>query len=149
MRNFIWVILLLPLVELYLLITIGSQIGAMLMVLWVVLAVVLGGGLIRNAGMATALLVREKMARGEHPDAEMLTGFMWVIAGILLIFPGPLSDFLALICLLPVTRKWLARRMQGGFVAGGGYTRRHEGGSRDDSVIEGEYSREQDDKRLP
>lgn len=149
MRNFFWVVLLLPLVELYLLIAIGSEIGALAMVLWVVLAVLLGGFFIRNAGVATALLVRDKMARGEHPDAEMLTGFMWVIAGVLLIFPGPLSDLLALVCLLPVTRKWLARRMHGGYVAGGGYARRHDESDRDSSVIEGEYSREQDDKRLP
>ncbi len=143
MRKFSWLLLALPLVELYLLIKIGAKVGALTMVLWVVLSILLGAFLIRNAGVATAVLVRERLARGERPDAQMLTGFMWVIAGVLLILPGPLTDLAGLLCLLPVTRNLLVKRLQRGFVAGGSFYHRQ-----DSSVIEGEYSRKQDDHQL-
>jgi len=144
MRKFSGLLLALPFVELYLLIKMGSQLGALTVVLWVVLSIFIGMVLIKNAGIATAFLVRERLQRGERPDAEMLTGLLWVIAGALLIFPGPLTDVLGLICVLPITRNWLAARLLRGFAAHGGFA------GRDSGVIEGEFTQrsQHDDQRL-
>ncbi len=114
MQGFLWFFLLLPLLELYVLIKVGSEIGALSVVLWIILSAIAGIFCIRMAGIATALNVRERMARGETPDDAMLTGLLWVIGGVLLFIPGFVSDFAGLICILPITRYWLIRRMRRG-----------------------------------
>lgn len=152
MQGFIWFFLLLPLLELYVLIKIGSEIGALSVVLWIILTAIAGVFCIRMAGIATALNVRERMARGEAPDDAMLTGLLWVIGGVLLFIPGFVSDFAGLLCILPVTRYWLIRRMRRGMPQGDihaeyhqTYTQRRQG-EREINVIEGEYERKDKDQ---
>lgn len=148
MRTFGWFLLLLPLLEIYLLIQVGSKIGATSMMLWILASIVAGVLCIRLAGLATALSVRERIAKGEMPDAEMLTGVLWVIGGILLIIPGLITDFAGLVCILPLTRIWLIKRMRGGLQKPSGTGAFHQHGSSsthdEPNVIEGEFQRKDD-----
>lgn len=147
MRGFMWFLLLLPLLELYVLIQIGSEIGALSTVLWIILSAIAGVFCIRMAGVATALGVRERMAKGEVPDDAMLTGLLWVIGGVLLFIPGFISDFAGIICILPMTRHWLLKRMRRGMPQADlhasyrqTYTQ-HSQSEHETHVIEGEYER--------
>lgn len=148
MRTFGWFLLLLPLLEIYLLIQVGSKIGATSMMLWILASIVAGVLCIRLAGLATALSVRERIAKGEMPDAEMLTGVLWVIGGILLIIPGLITDFAGLVCILPLTRIWLIKRMRGGLqkpsIAGTFHQHGSSSTHDEPNVIEGEFQRKGD-----
>jgi UPF0716 protein FxsA len=97
----------LPLVELYLLIQVGSVIGAVPTIALSVFTAVLGGLLMRQQGLATALRVQASLARGESPAIEMLEGVVIFLAGAVLMFPGFLSDVLGLLLLFPPLRRVL------------------------------------------
>lgn len=154
MRIFAWFLLLLPLLEIYLLIQAGAEVGALTLVLWIIVTAMLGGMCIRYAGVATALAVRERMSRGEVPNAEMLTGLLWVIAGVLLIIPGLVTDFVGFVFLLPMTKQWLIKAMYKNYQPKEFQHEQYRESSqhtqhshRPDSptVIEGEYQRRDDE----
>ncbi|HZJ94088.1 MAG TPA: FxsA family protein [Thiopseudomonas sp.] len=111
MRGFFLLFLIFPLLELFVLIRVGSSIGASSTLLLVLASGVLGVLCIRLAGLATALKVRERMALGETPNKDMLNGLLLVVAGGLLFLPGFISDTVGLLGLLPVTRHWLINRI--------------------------------------
>lgn len=116
------------LLDFVLLFTVGSQIG-----LLTTLALVLGTGflglhLIRREGVATFARAQERMARGEVPSGELLTGAALIFGGALLMAPGFLSDALGFMCLIPDARRLLGKmlgklgmRFQGVHVQGGAY----------------------------
>lgn len=109
MRIFFLLFLLFPLAELYVLIKVGSSIGALTTILLLVLSGIAGVLLMRLAGFATAWRARERLARGELPEREMLQGLMLALGGGLLFLPGFISDVLALIVLFPPSRNFLFR----------------------------------------
>jgi UPF0716 protein FxsA len=100
-----------PLAELYVLIKVGGSIGALATILLLVLSGIAGILLLRLAGFATAWRARERLARGELPEREMLQGLMMAIGGGLLFLPGFISDVLALVVLFPPTRNFLFRQI--------------------------------------
>ncbi len=99
-----------PFLELALLIKVGGMIGVLPTLLLIVGSAILGSLLLRVAGLATALRAREKLARGEVPEQEMLEGLLIAVGGGLLLLPGFISDGLGLLCLLPFTRRLILRR---------------------------------------
>ncbi|WP_417660465.1 FxsA family protein [Pseudomonas sp.] len=105
MRAFLFLFLLFPLIELAVLIKVGSAIGALPTILLVVGSAVLGSILLRVAGIATAFRARERLARGELPEQEVLEGLMIAVGGGLLLLPGFISDIFGLFCLIPFTRR--------------------------------------------
>ncbi|EIK53111.1 phage T7 F exclusion suppressor FxsA [Stutzerimonas stutzeri TS44] len=109
MRIFFVLFLLFPLAELYVLIKVGSSIGALATILLLVLSGIAGVLVMRLAGFATAWRARERLARGELPEREMLQGLMLALGGGLLFLPGFISDVLALLILFPPTRNLLLR----------------------------------------
>src|SRR3546814_2318033 len=111
MRIFFVLFLLFPLAGLYVLIKVGGSIGALATILLLVLSGITGILLLRLAGFATAWRARERLARGELPEREMLQGLMMAIGGGLLFLPGFISDVLALVVLFPPTRNFLFRQI--------------------------------------
>jgi len=107
MRIFLLLFLIFPLAELYVLIKVGSSIGALATILLLMLGGIAGVLLMRLAGFATAWRARERLARGELPEREMLQGMLMAIGGGLFFLPGFISDALALVILFPPTRKLL------------------------------------------
>ncbi len=110
MPVFFLLFLLFPFIELALLIKVGGMIGVLPVLLLIVGSAILGSLLLRVAGLATALRAREKLARGEMPEQEMLEGMLIALGGGLLLLPGFISDVIGLLCLLPFTRRLMLRR---------------------------------------
>ena len=100
----------LPLVELYVLIEIGSRIGAGLTILLAIATAILGAGLMRMQGLQTLARVRAAMDRGEPPALEMLDGMLLLIGGGVLLFPGFITDAFGFLLLVPPFRRLLIRR---------------------------------------
>jgi UPF0716 protein FxsA len=151
--------LLIPILEIYLLIQVGSVIGALPTILLVVGTAVLGGFLLRQQGLSTFMRYQQSIAKGQVPAQEMLEGVLLLIGGVLLMTPGFFTDTLGFLCLLPVTRPWIAkwlmrkvvtiRPMQG---QGFGQTQQHYQQQanpyqqQSDHVYDGEFTRKPEEK---
>ncbi len=133
MRFLLLLLIGLPVLELLVLIQVGRHIGALPTLGLLVLTALLGLALLRRQGYAILASARSRVALGELPGAEMLSGLFLAAAGMLLLIPGFITDVLGLCCLLPPLRRgliaWVARRLW----------RPGQGTSR---VIEGEFERE-------
>lgn len=105
MRAFLFLLLLFPLVELAVLIKVGSVIGVGWTLFLIVASAFIGAALLRVAGVATAWRARERLARGELPEQEMLEGLLIAVGGGLLMLPGFISDIFGILCLIPFTRR--------------------------------------------
>jgi UPF0716 protein FxsA len=98
-----------PMVELYLLIKLGTLIGGLNTIFVVLLTGFAGAWLARMEGMHTMLKVRMNLQQGIMPAEELLDGLIILIAGLVLITPGLITDGLGLLMLWPVTRNRLKR----------------------------------------
>ncbi len=98
-----------PLVELYVLIEVGSDIGGFATIVLCVLTAVLGGLIIRVQGLHTLMQARQSMInmQQEQLAEHGVHGLMLVIAGILLFFPGFITDTLGFLLLIPGVRRML------------------------------------------
>jgi UPF0716 protein FxsA len=103
-----------PLVELYILIKIGSHVGGLNTILLVVVTAMLGAWLARLQGLRTLQQIQVSLSQGQIPAEELIDGLLILIGGILLVTPGVLTDLFALVLLFPITRtyfkRWLRRR---------------------------------------
>ena len=135
----------LPLFELYFLIQVGAEIGAIPTIALTVFTAVLGGLLVRLQGLTTLLRVREAMDRGETPALEMLEGALLLLAGFFLLLPGFFTDAVGFLLLVPPLRRSLLLRYlkRSGVMHAGGVAREQK--RREHRVIEGEFRREDDD----
>jgi UPF0716 protein FxsA len=136
--------------ELYVLIQVGSQIGAAATIFLTVLTAMVGASLVRSQGLQTAFEVQRKMSQGQMPAGEMISGLLLVLAGIFLVMPGFITDFVGMLFLLPPLRRLLAAKIlasqsikfqTGGF--GAGSTDASQSGG---STIDGECERRDDDR---
>ena len=150
----IWPILFIvvPLVELYLIIEVGSRIGALWTVLLVVLTAIIGVQLLKIQGFSTLNRARQSMEMGAMPAMEMMEGMLLAVGGALLITPGFITDTLGFLCLIPVTRRAMIRYLmqRSAIHAQGFYTQRTRPASGGHSnhgqhhgrTIEGEFHRD-------
>lgn len=90
-------------------IQVGSRIGVGLTLLLVFISSVLGIWLVRVQGFAAAARVQGMILRGESPAAGLLEGLGLLIAGVLLLIPGFLTDIVALVLLVPPWRRRMVR----------------------------------------
>ncbi|MBK1691617.1 FxsA family protein [Ectothiorhodospira mobilis] len=143
-----------PLVEIYILIQVGGVIGVWPTVGLVVFTAVLGAFLLRRQGLATLTRMQRSLDQGQLPATELVEGVFLVFGGALLLTPGFFTDALGFACLIPATRRVMARWLmsKGVFVARGhvhqAYTRRrgpYPGGEKG-HTIEGEWEREPDSR---
>lgn len=100
-----------PIFEMYLLIVVGSHIGALPTIGLVVLTATIGLWLLRLEGMATLMRLQERLNQGEIPGQELLEGVMLLVGGALLLTPGFFTDTIGFVCLLPGLRKPIAEWM--------------------------------------
>jgi UPF0716 protein FxsA len=118
----LFLFILVPLLELYILIKIGGYIGAFQTVALVVFTALLGIVLARFEGLRKLHQIRQSLSQGIVPAEEMVDGVLIFVGGILLIIPGVLSDLFALVLLIPYTRtifkRWLRRRFDRMVAAG-------------------------------
>ncbi len=119
------VFILVPAIELSVLISVGEVFGSLNTIALVFLTAIVGVSLVRSQGLSTLMSVQSKLERGEAPGKEIVEGMMLAAAGLLLLFPGFVTDFIGLLLLTPITRSPIAsyifKRMQMRVVAGGGF----------------------------
>lgn len=101
-----------PIIEITVLMQVGELIGAWPTVAIVVISAWLGAKYVRQQGLATLQSVQTKMAQGEMPSGEIVTGLMLLVAGVLLVTPGFVTDIFGLLLLVPSVRQALARSIQ-------------------------------------
>ncbi len=130
----------LPLAELYFLIQVGAEIGALPTIALSILTAVMGAWLVRRQGFGILMRVRRMMDEGEVPAVELLDGALLLLAGLFLLLPGFLTDSLGFLLLIPPVRRLLIMRY-----AKIVPSRRHSPRDprRETRVIEGEYRRDE------
>ncbi|MCK5541363.1 MAG: FxsA family protein [Desulfobacterales bacterium] len=96
---------LIPVIELFLLIKIGTIIGSINTILLVVLTGFIGAWLARMEGIHTMLKLRSNLEKGIVPKEELIDAVIIFCAGVVLITPGILTDLSGLLLLWPITRK--------------------------------------------
>lgn len=99
------------LLDFVILFAVGSEIGLLATLLMVLATGFIGLHLIRREGVATFARAQERMAQGELPSSELLTGAALIFGGALLMAPGFLSDALGFMCLIPNARRLLAKAL--------------------------------------
>ncbi|MGV6826062.1 MAG: FxsA family protein [bacterium] len=104
---FLLIFVVAPLTELYVLIEVGSEIGALATILLSIFTAVLGGWLVRLQGFSVLMRVQESMARGEPPALEMMEGAMLMLTGLALLLPGFITDAAGFLLLVPPVRQAL------------------------------------------
>jgi UPF0716 protein FxsA len=96
---------LIPIIELFFLIKIGTIIGSLNTILLVIFTGFFGAWLARIEGINTMLKVRSNLDQGIMPKEELIDALIIFCAGVVLITPGILTDCAGLLLLWPVTRK--------------------------------------------
>ena len=117
MRAALLVFILVPIIEMWVLIEIGSQIGGLITILLVLITAIVGVSLIRKQGTQTLLRAQEKMRQGTVPAVEVAEGVMLGVAGLCLIIPGFVTDALGALLLVPVLRRMVAAVLMVRFIA--------------------------------
>ena len=134
MNSVILVILLVPVVEIYLFIKIGSQIGAFNTISLILITAIVGIYYARYEGLNTLKSGISQIIKNEMPVYEIISGAAIAFAAILMILPGFLTDFLGIIIIFPWTRKLLFKNIK--------VNKQKE----EENFIEGEYE-DKDDKK--
>lgn len=132
-----------PLLELYLLIEVGSEIGALPTIALSIFTAVLGGTLVRMQGFAVLFRAQSQMANQEVPALELMEGAMLLLVGLALLLPGFITDAIGFLLLIPPLRRWLVVRWlksRGTLRPAPGTP--HEAETRSERIIEGEYRRD-------
>ena len=133
-RLFFIAIVIISFLELYVLIAVGSVLGAFPTILLIIASAALGSFLLKQQGFATWQRLQATIARNETPAYELMEGFLILLGGALLLTPGFLTDAVGLMCLLPTMRqKIIAIVMQHYFAM----PQRP-----DENVLEGEFHKE-------
>jgi UPF0716 protein FxsA len=99
-----------PLIEIYLFIKIGSQIGAFNTVLLILTTAVIGVAYARYEGFNTLKSGIAQLVKNEMPVYEIISGATLAFAAFLLILPGFATDLVGILLVIPLTRKILLSR---------------------------------------
>lgn len=98
-----------PIVEIALLLQVGDVIGGWNTVAVVIITAFLGATLVRQQGLQTFMSAQGKMRNGELPSQEMAEGLLLLVAGVLLVTPGFVTDGIGFLFTLPFTRPFFAK----------------------------------------
>ena len=136
-----------PLVEVYLFIEVGKEIGALATVLLCIATAVIGSAMVRAQGISTMARFQQEMAAGQMPATTMMEGFALMLGGILLITPGFFTDAIGFLCLIPLTRRAVISRFINKMVVTRGHFSSYHSHlkPKDPDVIEGEFRNHDDD----
>ena len=100
-------IIFVPVIEIYLLIKIGSEIGAITTIFLIFITAILGIYYAKYEGLNTLRSGFNQLKRNETPTYEMLSGAAIAFAALLLIIPGFATDLLGFLLIFPLTRKFI------------------------------------------
>ena len=102
-----------PVIELSVLIKIGSSIGVLNTILLVIFTALVGAYLVKMEGIGVITRFQNNMATGIFPAEEILDGAMILVAGALLITPGVVTDIIGFLLVIPASRQIIKRFLRG------------------------------------
>ena len=157
LRYLLLIFIAMPIIEMWLLITVGREIGAWSTIGLVLLTAAVGFTLLRQQGFATLFRARQKMDAGELPAIEMVEAIILAVCGALLVTPGFVTDIVGFAGLVPGFRRLIVTGMvskmevvnyrsqqtQYRHMPPNGYSQTSQ---EDSETLEGEYWRETDQK---
>ena len=123
-------IIFVPIIEIYLLIKIGSEIGAITTILLIFITAIVGVYYAKYEGLNTLRSGFNQLKRNETPTYEMLSGAAIAFAAMLLIIPGFATDLIGFLLIFPLTRK---------FIFNGLFKKFNTVNTRKNNFIDGEY----------
>ena len=141
MKYFLPTFIVLPILEMYFLIQVGTFIGAFNTIALVLLTAIMGLFLLRQQGFQTLLSARNKLMQSELPAEEIVTGIFLAVGGALLLTPGFVTDFIGFIFLIPFTRRFLMSKVASSFFNVSGFSVQKE--EIEGEWIEGEYKKDE------
>jgi UPF0716 protein FxsA len=140
---FCWLFVAAPLVELYLLIEVGSVIGALPTIALSIFTALLGGALVRVQGFRVLFRAQSSLEKREVPAFELLEGALLLLVGLALLLPGFVTDAIGFLLLVPpLRRRLIVRGLAARGSLGPAEPPRRGDGSRSGRILEGDYRRE-------
>ena len=141
MNSVLIAIILLPIIEIYLFIKIGSQIGALSTITLIFVTAIVGIMYARYEGINTLKSAFVQLIKNEIPAYEIVSGAAITFAALLLIIPGFATDIIGFLLIFPLTRNFILKIISSKFQA---KKRTNE------KFIDGEYEEieKEDDKKL-
>ena len=107
MNSILLTIVLIPIIEIYLLIKIGSQIGAITTILLIFVTAIMGIYYAKYEGLNTLKSGFIQLSKNETPAYEVLSGAAIAFAALLLIIPGFATDIMGFLLIFPLSRKFI------------------------------------------
>ena len=111
MNSILLTIILVPIIEIYLLIKIGSQIGAISTILLIFTTAIVGVYYAKYEGLNTLKSGFLQLSRNESPTYEVISGAAIAFAALLLIIPGFATDVIGFLLIFPISRKLIFNRI--------------------------------------
>jgi len=141
MNTLLLSIILVPIIEIYLFIKIGSQIGALTTILLIFITAITGVFYARYEGLNTLKSGFSQMIKSEVPAYEIISGAAIAFAALLLIIPGFATDVIGFMLIFPITRKIILKQFSKKF---------EETPSKKKDFIEGEFEdiEDENDKKI-
>ena len=141
MNSLILLIIIIPMIEIYLFIKIGSQIGAITTILLIISTAIIGVYYAKYEGLNTIRSGFLQIMRKEVPAYEIISGAAIAFAAILLIIPGFATDFFGFLLIFPITRKLIFGKFSSKF---------EKQENKKDNYIDGEYEdlEDNDDRKI-
>tara|TARA_B100000965_G_scaffold389714_1_gene395722 strand:+ start:42 stop:461 length:420 start_codon:yes stop_codon:yes gene_type:complete len=139
MNSVLFLIIGIPIVEIYLFIKIGSQIGAFNTILLIFLTAVVGVAYAKHEGFNTLRTGISALMKNEIPIYEIISGATLAFAALLLILPGFASDTLGILLIFPYTRKLFIKYFSRNYY-------KNKKTSEEKNFIDGEYKDIDEDK---
>ena len=136
MNTILLLIILIPVIEIYLLIKIGSEIGAIITILLIFATAIVGIYYAKYEGLNTLRSGFIQLSKNETPTYEVISGAAIAFAALLLIIPGFATDFVGFLLIFPLSRKLIFNSFKKK------YNRRSR---KKDNLIDGEFEEIEDD----
>ena len=115
MNTVLLAIILIPVIEIYLFIKIGSQIGAFNTISLIFITAIIGIMYARYEGLNTIRSGLSQLVKNEMPAYEIISGAAIAFAALLLILPGFATDIIGFLIVFPLTRKLIFRKFSKNF----------------------------------
>ena len=141
MNSVLLAIILVPVIEIYLFIKIGSQIGALTTITLIFVTAILGIVYARYEGLNTLKSAVVQLIKNEIPAYEIVSGAAITFAALLLIIPGFATDIIGFLLIFPLSRKFILKLLSSKF---------RMKKKTNEKFIDGEYEEieKEDDKKL-
>ena len=136
MNSVLLLIILIPVIEIYLLIKIGSQIGAITTIFLIFTTAVVGIYYAKYEGLSTLKSGFIQLSKNEAPTYEIISGAAIAFSALLLIIPGFLTDIVGFLIIFPITRKLFFNKF---------FSRFNKKKDKNNNFIDGEFEDIEDD----